>query len=181
MARAEYIEKYIGETEISEKIKELGRKITAYYKGEELTLVCILKGSVIFTADLARNIVLPVKLDFMSVSSYGSGTVSSGSINIKKDVDMPVEGKNILIVEDIVDSGRTLSYLVDYFKAKNPKSVNVCTLFDKPDRREYDVDVKWTGFVIPDEFIVGYGLDFDERYRTLPFVATLHFEDDKNK
>ena len=124
---------------------------------------------------------MPVKLDFMSVSSYGSGTVSSGSINIKKDVDMPVDGKNILIVEDIVDSGRTLSYLVDYFKTKNPKSVNVCTLFDKPDRREYDVDVKWTCFVIPDEFIVGYGLDFDERYRTLPFVATLHFEDDKNK
>ena len=131
-----------------------------------------------FMVDLVKNLDLPVKFDFMAVSSYGNSTESSGNIQILKDLDDPIEGENILIVEDIIDSGRTLHYLIEYLNSKKPKSIKLCTLFDKPERREFEVNVDWTGFDIPDEFIVGYGLDYAQRYRNLPFIGVLHFDED---
>ena len=128
--------------------------------------------------DLVKYLELPVKFDFMDVSSYGNDISSSGNIKILKDLDDPIEGENILIVEDIIDSGRTLYYLIEYLKSKNPKSIKLCTLFNKPDRREFDVEVDWIGFEIPDEFIVGYGLDYAQRYRNLPYIGILHFDED---
>lgn len=167
----------ISEEKLKTRVQEIAREITEYYNGEEVKTVCVLKGAVMFMVDLVKNVELPVKFDFMDVSSYGNSTESSGSIKILKDLDDPIEGENILIVEDIIDSGRTLHYLIDYLKSKNPKSVKLCTLFDKPDRREFDVHVDWTGFDIPDEFIVGYGLDYAQRYRNLPYIGVLHFDE----
>ena len=169
----------ISEEKLKTRVQEIAREITEYYNGEEVKTVCVLKGAVMFMVDLVKNVDLPVKFDFMDVSSYGNSTESSGNIKILKDLDDPIEGENILIVEDIIDSGRTLHYLIDYLKSKNPKSVKLCTLFDKPDRREFDVHVDWTGFDIPDEFIVGYGLDYAQRYRNLPYIGVLHFDEDE--
>ena len=140
-------------------------------------MVCILKGSIFFTCDLAKRITSPVEMDFMSVSSYGSGTSSCGVVKIVKDLDVSLEGKNVLVVEDIIDSGRTLSYLLDILKKRNPKSLKLCTLLDKPDRRVVDVDVDYVGFEIPDEFVVGYGLDYDQHYRDLPYIGFVEIEE----
>ena len=169
----------ISEEKLKKSVLEIAKEITEAYDGEEVKTICVLKGAVMFMVDLVKNIDLPVKFDFMAVSSYGDGTTSSGTIKILKDLDDPIEGENVLIVEDIIDSGRTLSYLIDYLKSKNPKSIKLCTLFDKPERREFDVKVDWTGFDIPDEFIVGYGLDYAQRYRNLPYIGVLHFDEEE--
>ena len=163
----------ISEEEISKRVKELGKQLTEDYKGKELLVVGILKGCMLFLSDLVRTIDLPLTLDFMVVSSYGATTKSSGVVRIVKDLEREIEGKDVLIVEDIVDTGLTLSYLVENFKARNPKSVKVCSLLDKPDRRKAQVDIQYVGFKIPDEFVVGYGLDYGENYRNLPFVCVL--------
>ena len=166
------IEVYLTEEQINKRVAEIGAAITEKFKGESVYLICILKGSLFFTAELAKHIKLPTIIDFMSVSSYGSGTVSSGNIKIKKDLEESIEGENVIIVEDIIDSGNTLSRLMKIFEARKPKSITLCTLLDKPDRRVVDdVNVDYTGFVIPDEFVVGYGLDYDQRYRNLPYVG----------
>lgn len=178
MSKVENVAVLISEEDIKKRVAELGSEITDYYNGEPVKMICILKGGVMFMVDLAKNVNLPVMFDFMSVSSYGSSTVSSGNIKILKDLDAPIEGQNVLIVEDIIDSGRTLYHLLGYLENKNPKSIKLCTLFDKPERREFDVEVEWTGFNIPDEFIVGYGLDFDERYRNLPYIGVLSFDEE---
>jgi len=140
-------------------------------------LICILKGSVFFTVELAKRITSPVELEFMSVSSYGSGTESSGVVKINKDLDVSIEGKNVIVIEDIIDSGRTLSYLLENLKLRNPKSLRLCTLLDKPERRVVDVHVDYVGFEIPDEFVVGYGLDLDQKYRNLPYVGYVEIEE----
>ena len=163
----------ISEEEIKEMIRDLGDRISEDYKGKEILFVVILKGSLVFAADLMRHITVPVKLDFMQASSYGSGTTSSGLINIKKDLDNDAGGKHILIIEDIIDSGNTLAKLKKLLLDRNPASVKICTLLSKPSRREMDVEVEYIGKEIPDEFVVGYGLDFDERYRNLPYVGIL--------
>lgn len=163
----------ISEEEIKEMIRDLGARISEDYKGKEILFVVILKGSLVFAADLMRHITVPVKLDFMQASSYGSGTVSSGLINIKKDLDNDAGGKHILIIEDIIDSGNTLAKLKKLLLDRNPASVKICTLLSKPSRREIDVEVEYIGKEIPDEFVVGYGLDFDERYRNLPYIGIL--------
>lgn len=168
----------ISEEKLKSRVKEIAKEITEYYNGEEVKTVCVLKGAVMFMVDLVKNLELPVKFDFMDVSSYGNSTESSGQIKILKDLDDPIEGENLLIVEDIIDSGRTLHYLINYLESKKPKSIKLCTLFDKPERREFNVRVDWTGFDIPDEFIVGYGLDYAQRYRNLPFIGVLHFDED---
>ena len=168
----------ISEEKLKARVQEIAKEITEFYNGEEVKTVCVLKGAVMFMVDLVKSLDLPVKFDFMDVSSYGNSTESSGNIKILKDLDDPIEGENLLIVEDIIDSGRTLHYLLDYLKSKNPKSIKLCTLFDKPERREFDVHVDWTGFDIPDEFIVGYGLDYSQRYRNLPYIGILHFDED---
>lgn len=174
---AEKISVLIAQKQIEERIAELGREITKFYNGEELVIICILKGSVMVMGRLCENIDLPVMMDFMQVSSYGDATVSSGYINVKKDLETDIAGKNVLIVEDIIDSGRTLHHLVDYLNEKSPKSLKIFTLLDKPERREFDVDVQWTCFDIPDEFVVGYGLDYGQKYRNLPYVGVLSFEE----
>ena len=136
-------------------------------------MICVLKGGVFFTCELAKRINLPVSFDFMSVSSYGAGTVSSGIVKIVKDLDEAIEGKDVLLVEDIIDSGNTLKYLVDILKQRKPNSLKVCTLLDKPERRVADVDVDYVGFEIPDKFVVGYGLDYDQKYRNLPYIGVV--------
>lgn len=161
----------IDEKTIQDKVCELASQIEKDYEGKDLTLVCILKGSTVFTVDLARKINKDVKLEFMQISSYGGEKISSGKINLKLDLPESLEGKNILIIEDIIDTGRTLSYLIKHVKEKNPASLKLCTLLDKPERREYDVKVDYVGFQIPDKFVVGYGLDYDEIYRNLPYIA----------
>lgn len=160
-------------SELEARIEELGQQITKDYTGKNLTVIGILKGSNIFTSDLVRKINLPLKMDFMAVSSYGNATTSSGVVKIMKDLDHDIEGEDLLIVEDIVDSGLTLRYLKDILMARNPKSVRICTLLDKPARRKQEVEVDYKGFEVPDEFIVGYGIDYAERYRNLPFVGIL--------
>lgn len=167
----------ISEDELSKRIAELGEQINADYEGKEVTLICILKGSIFFTCELAKRISVPVTIDFIQASSYGSGTSSSGVVKIKKDLDESIEGKNVIIIEDIIDSGNTLSRLLPLLKKRNPESLEVCTLLDKPERREVEVDVKYNGFNIPDEFVVGYGLDYDQKYRNLPFIGVLHLEE----
>lgn len=174
----ERITTLISEEEIKSRVEKIAEEITQYYNGEEVKVICILKGAIMFMTDLVKSIKLPVKFDFMAVSSYGNDVKSSGNIKILKDLDDSIQGENILIVEDIIDSGRTLFYLLEYLKSKNPKSIKLCTLFDKPERREFDVNVDWTGFNIPDEFIVGYGLDYAQRYRNLPFIGVLHFDEE---
>lgn len=172
----EKISVLIPEEKIEDRIVQLAEQISRDYQGETVKLVCILKGSIIFTCELAKRITVPVLFDFMQVSSYGSGTKSSGSVVIKKELDEDIKGDNVIIVEDIVDSGNTLSQLVPILKAREPKSLKVCTLLDKPDRRTAPIDMDYNGFVIPDEFVVGYGLDYDQKYRNLPYIGVLHFE-----
>lgn len=163
----------LSKEELDETVKNLGRQITEDYKERNLLLVSVLKGSVVFMADLMRAIDIPCRIDFMSVSSYGSGTKTSGTVRILKDLDIDIEGYDILIVEDILDSGKTLSYISEILLARNPKSIRICTLLDKPDRRQVDLTAEYTGMTIPDEFVVGYGLDYAEKYRNLPFVGVL--------
>ena len=164
----------ITEEEIKEKIKLLGEKISNDYKdSDNLLLVGVLKGAVVFMADLIRHIDIPLNIDFMAVSSYGSSTESSGVVRILKDLDETVEGKDILIVEDIIDSGLTLSYMCDILRSRKPNSIKICTLLDKPSRRKIDLKVDYTGFEIPDYFVVGYGLDYAEKYRNLPDICVL--------
>ena len=161
----------VPEKDVDAKIAELGKKISEDYAGRQVHLVCVLKGGVFFMCELAKRITVPVTMDFMSVSSYGAGTESSGVVKIVKDLDQPLDGKDVLIVEDIVDSGRTLGYLMEILRKRNPKSLHLCTLLDKPERRVTDVKVDYTGFNIPDEFVVGYGLDYDQKYRNLPYIG----------
>ncbi|MBQ1843179.1 MAG: hypoxanthine phosphoribosyltransferase [Lachnospiraceae bacterium] len=170
---ADKIRVMITEEELDKRIRELGSQISADYEGESIFLVCILKGAAMFACELAKRITVPVTMDFMATSSYGSGTVSSGEVKIKKDLDLPMEGRNVLIVEDIIDSGNTLNFLSQLFRDRNAKSVKMCTMLDKPDRREVDVDVDYTGFTIPDEFVVGFGLDYDQKYRNLPYIGVV--------
>ena len=170
---SEKISVLINEQDVNAKIKEIAEQISKDYEGKEITLICILKGSVFFVCELAKKITVPVTLDFMSVSSYGSGTESSGRVKIVKDLDESIEGRDILIVEDIIDSGRTLSHLMTLLSARKPNSIKLCTLLDKPDRRVVPVDVDYTCFEIPDEFVVGYGLDYDQKYRNLPYVGVV--------
>ncbi len=164
----------LSEEDIKEIVKRLGAEITRDYKDKNLVLVSVLKGSVVFMADLMREIKVPCSIDFMSVSSYGSGTKTSGVVRIIKDLDTDVvEGADLLIVEDILDSGVTLEYLIKVISARNPKSVKICTLLDKPERRKANVKADYAGAQVPDAFVVGYGLDYDEKYRNLPFVGAL--------
>lgn len=166
----------IGEDELKKIVLELGRKISVDYKGKDLLLVSVLKGSIVFMADLMRAIDVPCRIDFMSVSSYGAASKSSGIVRIIKDLDNSVEGKELLIVEDILDSGKTLSYICEILRARNPASIRICTLLDKPERREVNVDADYVGIAVPNEFVVGYGLDYQELYRNLPFVGVLRPE-----
>ncbi len=163
----------ISEAEINAMVKSIAAKINEDYKGKNLLLVGLLKGSVVFMADLMKELTVDVKIDFMCVSSYGTSTESSGRVNIIKDVSQPVEGLDVLIVEDIIDSGNTLSFILKYFKAKGVNSVKICTLLSKPDRRVVEIPVDYMGAEIPDEFVIGYGLDFAENYRNLPYVGIL--------
>ena len=155
---------------------ELAAQISSDFAGETVKLICILKGGVFFTCELAKRLTIPVSMDFMSVSSYGSGTQSSGVVKIVKDLDESLKDKDVIVVEDIVDSGRTLSYLLEMLRDRGPASLRLCTLLDKPERRVIDVHVDYTGFNIPDEFVVGYGLDYDQRYRNLPYIGVVEFD-----
>lgn len=170
---SERIKVLISETEVDEKIEALGKQISKDYEGRQVHLICVLKGGAFFMCELAKRIATPVSLDFMSVSSYGDGTSSSGVVRIAKDLDESIEGKDVLIVEDIIDSGRTLYYLMDVLRQRHPKSLRLCTLLDKPERREKDVKVDYVGFAIPDEFVVGYGLDYAQKYRNLPYIGVV--------
>ena len=163
----------IPEDKVDERIAQLGEQISKDYEGKQVHLIGILKGSIFFICELAKRITVPVTLDFMSVSSYGAGTKSSGVVKLIKDLDEPIEGKDVLVVEDIIDSGHTLSYLLKNLSSRNPASIRLCTLLDKPERREVDVEVDYQGFRIPDEFVIGYGLDYDQRYRNLPYIGVL--------
>ena len=168
------IAEYISEEKLDKRIRELAAQISKDYAKKEIRLICILKGSVFYTCELAKRITVPVTLDFMSVSSYGSGTESSGTITIKKDLDESIEGLDVIVVEDIIDSGNTLSRLIPMLKERKPASLKVTTLLDKPDRREVDdVNVDYVGFEVPNEFLVGYGLDYDSKYRNLPYIGIL--------
>ena len=170
---AESVEVMHSEAEVAKRVEELGRQISEDYAGKQVHLICVLKGGVFFMCELAKRISVPVSMDFMSVGSYGNGTSSSGVVKIAKDLDEPLEGKDVLVVEDIIDSGRTLSYLLEILKGRHPKSLKLCTLLDKPDRRIKTVKVDYTGFEIPDEFVVGYGLDYAQKYRNLPFIGVV--------
>lgn len=162
--------------EIQEKVKELGAQISKDYEGKNLMLISILKGSIVFMSDLMRAITIHCKIDFMAVSSYGSSTKTSGVVRILKDLDIPLENYDVLIVEDILDSGMTLDYITKILNERHPKSIKICTLLDKPSRRKIDIKADYVGFIVPDEFVVGYGLDYDERYRNVPFVGVLRPE-----
>ncbi len=163
----------IAEEEVDKKIRELGEQISKDYAGKELHLICVLKGGVFITCELAKNLTVPLSLDFMAVSSYGDEQASSGRVKIIKDLDDSIEGKEVLIVEDIIDSGNTLRYLIDLLNSRKPKSIKICTLLDKPERRTADVAVDYVGFQIPDKFVVGYGLDYKQNYRNLPFIGVI--------
>ena len=174
---SETIRELISEEDVAAKVKEIGAQITKDYEGKAVHLICVLKGGVFFTCELAKRIEVPVSLDFMSVSSYGDDTKSSGVVKIIKDLDESIEGKDVLIVEDIIDSGRTLSYLIEVLKQRNPASIRLCTLLDKPERRvKKQVKVDYTCFTIPDEFVVGYGLDYAQKYRNLPFIGVVELD-----
>ena len=173
---AEHVEIMLTEEEVDSRIREIGEEISRDYAGKSIHLVCVLKGGSFFMTELAKRITVPVSLDFMSVSSYGGSTKSSGVVRIVKDLDEPLEDKDVLVVEDIVDSGRTLSYLLELLHDRGPRSVKLCTLLDKPERRVVDVKVDYTGFEIPDEFVVGYGLDYDQKYRNLPYIGVVKFD-----
>ena len=170
---AEKIKVLISEEEVDERIRELGEKISKEYEGKQIHLICVLKGGVFFMCELAKRITVPVSMDFMCVGSYGDGTKSSGVVRLAKDLDESIENKEVLIVEDIIDSGNTLYYLMDVLRQRKPASLRLCTLLDKPDRRVKDVHVDWTGFEIPDEFVVGYGLDYAQKYRNLPYIGVV--------
>lgn len=172
----EHVRVMLTEEEVDAKIQEIGDRISKDYAGKQVHLVCVLKGGSFFLCELAKRITIPVSLDFMSVSSYGGGTQSSGIVKIVKDLDEPLKDKEVIVIEDIVDSGRTLSYLLEMLKKREPKSLRLCTLLDKPERRVVDVRVDYTGFEIPDEFVVGYGLDYDQRYRNLPYIGVVEFD-----
>ena len=167
----EEIKTLISKEKLEKRIDEIAKQIEEEYKGREITLICILKGSVFFTVDLAKRIKEDVRLEFIRVSSYNDGTESSGEIKMKLDLKDSIKGKDVIVIEDIIDTGKTLSYLIEYLKMKRPNSVKLCALLDKPERRVEDVKVDYTGFKIPDKFVVGYGLDFDEKYRNLPYVG----------
>ena len=173
---AEHVRVLLSEEEVDRRIQEIGDQISKDYAGKQVHLVCVLKGGAFFMCELAKRITVPVSLDFMSVSSYGGGTESSGVVRIVKDLDEPLKDKHVLVVEDIVDSGRTLSYLLEMLKDRHPASLHLCTLLDKPDRRVIDVDVDYTCFQIPDEFVVGYGLDYAQKYRNLPYIGIVEFD-----
>jgi hypoxanthine phosphoribosyltransferase len=181
MISPEYVDKIlISEKELQARIAELGADISRDYAGKDLLLLAVLKGSVLFLSDLMRQISVPHCVDFMAVSSYGAGVESSGVVRILKDLDEPIEGRNVLIVEDIIDTGATLDYLVRILRARAPQSLEICTLLNKPARRQVDVPVKYVGFDIPDEFVFGYGLDYGQLFRNLPYVAVLapqHYRD----
>lgn len=168
---AERIDVLISKEEVEKRIAELGKIISEEYEGKEIHMICVLKGGVFFMCELAKYITVPVTMDFMSVSSYGDETSSSGVVKIVKDLDEPLEGKDVLVVEDIIDSGRTLSYLMEILEKRKPNSMRLCTLLDKPDRRVREVRVDHVGFEIPDEFVVGYGLDYKQRYRNLSYIG----------
>lgn len=174
----EKVDILISEEEIRTRILEIAEKINEDYKGEEITLICVLKGGVMFMCDLAKRLDLNVRLDFMSVSSYGAETKSSGVVKIVKDLDNSIVDKNVLVVEDIIDSGNTLSYLMDILQKRGPKSIKLCTLLDKPSRREkIDVHVDYVCFEIEDKFVVGYGLDYDQKYRNLPYIGVMELSE----
>lgn len=163
----------ISEQELKNRIRELGGQISSHYEGDDLLLVCVLKGAVTFLADLMREITIPHGIDFMAISSYGASTESSGVVRILKDLDSNIAGRNVLIVEDIIDTGRTLNYITQNLKTRCPKSVRICTLLSKPSRRELDIALDYVGFEIPNKFVIGYGLDFAEIYRSLPYIGVL--------
>ena len=166
----------IPEEKVDARIQEIASEISKAYEGKTVHMICVLKGSVFFACELAKRITVPVSLDFMSVSSYGNDTKSSGVVKIVKDLDEPLNGEDVLIVEDIIDSGRTLSYLMEMLQKRHPASMQLCTLLDKPDRRVRDVKVDYTCFEIPDEFVVGYGLDYAQKYRNLPYIGIIEPE-----
>ncbi len=170
---AEKISVLFSEEEVAKRIAELAAAISAEYEGKYLHLVCVLKGGVFFMTELSKHLTIPCSLDFMSVSSYGNAMKSSGQIEILKDLDEPVEGRDVLVVEDIIDSGRTLSYLLEMLKGRGAKSLKLCTLLDKPECRIAEVHVDYTGFRVPDKFVVGYGLDYQQKYRNLPFIGVV--------
>ena len=171
-----HIDVMIDEDAVNNRIKELGEQISRDYAGKEVYLICILKGSVYFTCELAKRITVPVIMDFMQCSSYGAETKSSGVVKLSKDLDMAVTNRHAIIIEDIIDSGRTLSHLKDLLSQRGPASLKICTLLDKPSRRVVDVDVDYTGFQIEDKFVVGYGLDYDQQYRNLPYIGIVEFD-----
>ncbi len=173
---AEHVRVLLTEEEVGRRIKTIGEQISKDYAGKQVHLICVLRGGAFFMCELAKRITVPVSLDFMSVSSYGGDTKSSGVVKIVKDLDDSIQDKDVIVVEDIIDSGRTLSYLLEMLKDRNPRSLRLCTLLDKPDRRVVDVNVDYTGFEIPDEFVVGYGLDYDQRYRNLPYIGIVEFD-----
>ena len=173
---SEKVRVLLTEEEVDQKISELGAKISRDYEGKSVHMICILKGGAWFMCELSKRMTVPVSCDFMSVSSYGGGTKSSGVVKIVKDLDEPLQDKEVIVVEDIVDSGRTLSYLLEMLNDRKPASLRLCTLLDKPERRVTDVKVDYTGFEIPDEFVVGYGLDYDQRYRNLPYIGVVEFD-----
>lgn len=170
------IRKMISEESVVARIKEIAEQINEEYEGKAVTLICILKGSIFFTTELAKHIKVPVTIDFMQCSSYGADTKSSGIVKLAKDLDEPIMGKHVILIEDIIDSGRTLSHLVKLLSQREPASLTICTLLDKPSRRVAEVDVKYTGFEIPDEFVVGYGLDYAQRHRNLPYIGIVEFD-----
>lgn len=176
------IEQIISEEEVIERIREIGEQISEDYKGKKLRLVCILRGAVFFMTELAKRITLPITFDFMSVSSYGRSTTSSGIVRIIKDLEDPLEGEDVIIVEDIIDSGRTLHFLEELFRARGAASIRAVTLLDKPSRRVPGLDVKidYRGFEIPDDFVVGWGMDYDQRYRNLPYIGIVKFDGEED-
>lgn len=173
---SEHVRVLLSEEMVDARIKAIGEQISRDYAGKQVHLICVLKGGSFFLCELAKRITVPVSLDFMSVSSYGSDTKSSGVVKIVKDLDESLKDKHVIVVEDIVDSGRTLSYLLEMLQERGPASLRLCTLLDKPDRRVKDVFVDYTGFEIPDQFVVGYGLDYNQRYRNLPYIGVVEFD-----
>ena len=174
---SEKIRELISEEKVDARIREIGEQISRDYEGKQIHMICVLKGGVYFMCELSKRITVPVSLDFMSISSYGDDTKSSGIVKIVKDLDQPLEGKDVLIVEDIIDSGRTLSYLIEVLKQRNPASLKLCTLLDKPDRRVVkNVNTDYCCFEAPDEFVVGYGLDYAQKYRNLPYIGVVELK-----
>lgn len=174
---AERVRVLLSEEEVDARIQAIGEEISRDYEGKQVHLICVLKGGSFFMCELAKRISVPVSLDFMSVASYGSDTKSSGVVRIVKDLDESLKDKDVIVVEDIVDSGRTLSYLLDVLRSREPRSLRLCTLLDKPERRVVNVAVDYTGFQIPDEFVVGYGLDYAQKYRNLPYIGVVELDE----